>query len=1135
MLLTTHFQMTPTTFTTSLADRLASQVRSAVRTRGRSYFRSGAVVQVGGQDRTIQAEVNGSQPYAVYVGVGEAPDELDASCSCPYFEDRFDICKHIWAVILYADRHGLLSLARGVDSLYLMPDMRFTEGAGDETDAPRPSRFPRRGIWSRNGSRRGKHLRPAPPPWQHALSHVLRTEKAPTAEDRLDPDTRQILYLIDTHAFPRRVSVTVATRERKMDGSWGKPRPWRVNDDTPGRVPDPRDAEILSLLLGSDLSHHGYSGSYYSSFRHSYVHSRGESLYFLRRPTEAALLERMCRTDRCFLPPADGEEPAPLRWDDRPAWELRLAVEEAESDRSFRMHGRLVRPRPGAPEGGDESVSLDDPRLRIGNAVAFFGTLAAPAALAGEAWTNLGASREPIEIPSGDREAFLEQLLTLPAAPPLDLPPSLHVETVRLDPVPLLTIDEPVRRRATNPLLVAQLRFRYAAQVVEHGQAGPRLYDPSKRRLLLRNLDSEGESVRRLAEVGFRVPRYRSERDTPFTLPAKRLGPAVRTLVAEGWVVEAKGKVCRTPGEFRLEVTSGIDWFDLDGSLEYGDMRATLPELLRAAAAGEGFVRLGDGTIGLLPEDWMARYGLLGSLGTKHGDRLRFSGAHVSVLDALLETLPETRYDKRFAHARRRLARSGGIPPASPPRTFRGRLREYQKEGLGWMEFLRDFGFGGCLADDMGLGKTVQVLALLDSRRRRRPRGEPNLPSLAVVPRSVLWNWHDEAARFTPRLRVTVYAGVERKPSFKHTDLVLTTYGTLHRDIVQLQKILFDYVVLDEAQAVKNPRTGRAKAVRLLQARYRLALSGTPIENHLGELWSLFEFLNPRMLGSASGFQKLAGGNGRNGDIGAEGPSLVARAVRPFILRRTKKQVAPELPERSEQTIMCELKGNQLRHYHELRDHYRASLMRKVEEVGLNRSKIHVLEALLRLRQAACHPGLIDPGFREEAGAKIEALVPKLLEIVEEGNKALVFSQFTRFLALVREQLDRAGVVYEYLDGRTRKREDKVARFQEDPDCPLFLISLKAGGLGLNLTAAGYVFLLDPWWNPAVEAQAIDRAHRIGQTRQVFAYRLIARDTVEERILELQDAKRDLAASIITEDRGLMQKLRPEDLDVLLS
>jgi SNF2 family DNA or RNA helicase len=245
--------------------------------------------------------------------------------------------------------------------------------------------------------------------------------------------------------------------------------------------------------------------------------------------------------------------------------------------------------------------------------------------------------------------------------------------------------------------------------------------------------------------------------------------------------------------------------------------------------------------------------------------------------------------------------------------------------------------------------------------------------------------------------------------------------------------------------------------------------------------------------------------------------------------------VAPELPERSEQIIVCELKGKQLLRYRELRDHYREALRQKVDADGLNRSKIQVLEALLRLRQAACHPALINPELREEPGAKIETLLPLLREVIEEGHKALVFSQFTRFLALVREHLDREGIVYEYLDGRTRNREEKVARFQTDPDCPLFLISLKAGGLGLNLTAADYVFLLDPWWNPAVEAQAIDRAHRIGQTRHVFGYRLIARDTVEERILELQNAKRELAASIITEDRSLMQKLRPEDLELLLS
>jgi len=471
-----------------------------------------------------------------------------------------------------------------------------------------------------------------------------------------------------------------------------------------------------------------------------------------------------------------------------------------------------------------------------------------------------------------------------------------------------------------------------------------------------------------------------------------------------------------------------------------------------------------------------------------------------------------------------------GIRAGEQPAGFVGHLRDYQRDGVGWMDFLRRFSFGGCLADDMGVGKTAQVLALLEARLASR---DSTGPSLVVVPKSLVFNWKQEAARFTPRIRVLDHTGLARDVhTFSDYDLVLTTYGTLRRDAAEFKDIEFDYVVLDEAQAIKNPGTESAKAARLLRGRNRLALSGTPVENHLGELWSIFEFLNPGMLGAASVF-KLAGGAARNPS--EETRHLLAHALRPFILRRTKEQVARELPPKSEQTLYCELETAQRKLYNELRLHYRNTLLQKVAAQGLAKSKIQVLEALLRLRQAACHPALIDPKRRNDSSAKMDVLIEHLEEVVAEGHKALVFSQFTSLLALVKERLDESSMVYEYLDGATRDRQQRVERFQNDPACKLFLISLKAGGLGLNLTAAEYVFLLDPWWNPAVEAQAVDRAHRIGQKRQVFAYRLIARDTVEEKILQLQSSKRDLAAAIISEDNSLIRDLKREDLELLLS
>jgi SNF2 family DNA or RNA helicase len=435
------------------------------------------------------------------------------------------------------------------------------------------------------------------------------------------------------------------------------------------------------------------------------------------------------------------------------------------------------------------------------------------------------------------------------------------------------------------------------------------------------------------------------------------------------------------------------------------------------------------------------------------------------------------------------------------------------------------------------VGKTAQVLALLESRRELRAQAQVQAPSLVVVPKSLIFNWKQEVQRFTPQLRVLDYTGAARsstreKDEFSLYDVILTTYGTLRRDALHFKDRIFDYVILDEAQAIKNRNTESAKAARLLRANHRLALSGTPVENHLGELWSLFEFLNPGMLGTAGVFS-LTGASRLAAD--GEARKLLARALRPFILRRTKEEVAKELPAKIEQTIYCEMETRQRTLYNELRDHYRGALLRKIGDEGIKKSKIQVLEALLRLRQAACHPGLVNRKLVKDPSAKLDVLMEQLRAVLEEGHKALVFSQFTSLLTIVRASLASDGIEYEYLDGKTTDRQARVERFQQDPSCRLFLISLKAGGVGLNLTAADYVFILDPWWNPAVEAQAVDRTHRIGQERQVFAYRLIARDTVEEKVLQLQETKRNLADAIIGAENSLIRDLTRDDIELLLS
>jgi superfamily II DNA or RNA helicase len=940
------------------------------------------------------------------------------------------------------------------------------------------------------------------------------------------PEGRELLYVVDAPATTAHngLFVEVDYRDPRKRGGWTQPR--RLGLHQAAMPPEPRDRQILALLGGARdpdrlwLDEHAYGAA---SHR-----------YLVPAALQETLMPLLCATGRCWLRPVGPDaELGPLGWDDGEAWTCALGVQLDAKTGFYAMRAWLGR--------GGERMELSAPRLLVAGGLVFTDDRVARLDDGGIfAWIAHLREHRSLRVPQPQAAAFLESLLRLPRVPRIELPEELRYEEVSLAPQPRLRIRAAPSHWGSQRLR-ASLGFNYGGARVAAGQEQAGVFDAAQRRFLIRDRAAEGAAAARLRQLGFgERPVRAGERWRPaFDLPARDLPRAIGQLVRDGWHVEADGRLYRQPGSFNIEVTSGVDWFELHGSVAFGSAVVPLPELLAAVRRRESTVVLGDGSFGVLPEEWLRRSSALAGLGTPALDHVRFARTQVGLLDALLSTLPASSCDAVFARAREELARFDGITPHPAPPGFVGALRGYQQEGLGWLHFLQRFGFGGCLADDMGLGKTVQVLALLEARRSERESaaGEHAGPraSLVVVPKSLVFNWKQEALRFAPKLRVLDHTGAGRlRPGehFDDHDVVLTTYGTLRRDAPELKDLRFDYVILDEAQAIKNAATESAKAVRLLTAAHRLALSGTPVQNHLGELWSLFEFLNPGVLGAASAFG--ADGAGAR-TLAPDTLTLVARGLRPFILRRTKEQVARDLPAKTEQTVYCELDAEQRKLYDELRDHYRARLLRKVGRDGLNRSKIQVLEALLRLRQAACHPGLLDRARLGDSSAKLDVLLPRLAEVREEGHKALVFSQFTSLLAIVRGELDRAGIVHEYLDGRTRDRAARVERFQTDPDCRVFLVSLKAGGLGLNLTAAEYVFLLDPWWNPAVEAQAIDRTHRIGQTEPVFAYRLIARGTVEEKVLELQETKRALADSIIAADESLIRTLTREDLELLLS
>jgi superfamily II DNA or RNA helicase len=944
---------------------------------------------------------------------------------------------------------------------------------------------------------------------------------------------REILYVVDIAGTLSQggLILDVCYRDPRKRGGWTQVRRLSLERRQLRALPDPDDRRLLALLAGGRdpdrlwmENHPTYGGT--------------GSHYLIPAELYQSLLPLLCATGRCHLRGVTEVEPLPLTWDDGLPWTFSLDVRTKPGAAHYLVTGCLRR--------GPERLDLSAPKLIVGGGLVFTDERVARLDDGGAfAWIAHLSEHGSVRVPVPQASRFIEALLELPRVPPLELPEELRYEEVSVVPRPRLRI-RPGPPEWGPKRLRGELSFDYDGIVVLADHLGAGVFEAARRRFIVRDTAAERHAATHLGEVGFREASW-SRSYAPKTSPAvatRDLPRAVSRLVKEGWHVEADGKLYRQAGAWSVEVTSGVDWFDLAGTVEFGDTTAQLPALLAALRRGESTVLLGDGTFGILPDEWLKKYGVLAGLGTPTGDQLRFGRTQVGLLDALLSALPEASYDEVFTRAREELLSFDGIKPGDAPAGFTGQLREYQREGLGWLRFLHQFGFGGCLADDMGLGKTVQVLALLESRRAQREAGaaagdggasmRPG-PSLVVVPRSLVFNWKQEAARFTPKLRVLDHTGAGRLfagERFEDYDLVVTTYGTLRHDAPRLQDARFDYVILDEAQAIKNARTESAKAARLLRGDHRLALSGTPVQNHLGELWSLFEFLNPGMLGAAATLG-LDGPAARSPD--ADTRALLARALRPFILRRTKEQVARDLPPKTEQTLLCELDPAQRGLYDELRGHYRAALRTRIGREGIERSKIQILEALLRLRQAACHPGLIDRARVDEGSAKLDVLLPQLAEVREEGHKALVFSQFTSFLAIVRARLDREGVPYEYLDGKTRDRAARVARFQTDPECLLFLVSLKAGGLGLNLTAAEYVFLLDPWWNPAVEAQAIDRTHRIGQSRPVFAYRLIARDTVEEKVLELQETKRALADSIIAADDSLIRTLSRDDLELLLS
>ncbi len=744
-----------------------------------------------------------------------------------------------------------------------------------------------------------------------------------------------------------------------------------------------------------------------------------------------------------------------------------------------------------------------------------------------------------VVIPPSDKPDFMEDVLPGLVKRFRVRSELSSIKAVDATPVPRLYLNE------LNDKLNIELRFAYdGIEVKETSRQGddvssvPELIANEGTCIVVNRKAGEESAFSRLLAARSLISYYRNDGSRnymPSVNPYEWLLKKLPGLKAAGFEIYGQEDLRRhrirsEKPRIGVRVSSGIDWFDMSVEVKFDVGALSFREFIDTVKSGEQYVRLDDGTIGVLPEAWLKKFRRALSVGDADQNALKLSRAHLGLLDDLATAADEFESDRKFAEVRERLRSFTSIRKKPLPKKFEGELRPYQRAGYDWLNFLREFGVGGILADDMGLGKTVQTLCLL---QRVYEEGEKK-PSLIVVPTSPLFNWQKEIERFTPSLKTLVYSGAERRTlqkSFDQFQVILTSYGILRRDVDFLEKREFLYVVLDESQNIKNPISVNAQAVRSLNAEHRLALSGTPVENNLLELWSQFTFLNPGMLGSERTFaENFAKPIEKSADESAS--STLKQMIFPFILRRTKELVATELPPKVESTVYCDMEPEQQRAYEYWRQYYRESILHSIETVGLNRSKMKVLEGLMRLRQVCCHPGLVDLNYRGTAG-KFEAFREMLEDILAEGHKVLVFSQFVKMLEILRQHCEKDGIVYEYLDGSTRNRRERVERFQNDENVKLFLISLKAGGTGLNLTAADYVIHYDPWWNPAVEMQATDRTHRIGQTRQVFSYKLITRETVEEKILALQEKKMALVKNIITTDSGFVKSLTREDVEAL--
>ena len=1070
--------------------------------RGLDYEKRRVVEDVDVNDATAHGRVKGSDPDPYTVTIRLGGEGITSHCTCPAFQKTGQHCKHVAALLITVRNRARAALPRPATPPGGHPHAHpHAQQLGDGSKASR-----------RRDRRRRVQTQQLPVPQSHYTPPMPDASARPTGIGAwLAPDgaVRSLRLEFRVHVRQGGLTVTVLDVDNRVPLLPSVALGWQALSPSGDRAA----LRVLSRFESGNP-------------RHPAVDVRGE---------DAAELLPLLRERRVLLEPALMQ----LRFVDeplRPRFDLELVgaetivskvtFERNSDGRRFQLTGGgWFEGAPGWHVDTSEGVArpLD---VRV-----------SPAALR-------RLVRSPtIAEPSSELVTMitygLPKVATEIGAPLPDL--SQVADVVDLEPT--------FRMKAGGALTEVEVTLTAAygeteVEVRADGLSPPIIILPpqegQKRARCIRvDIAAQQAAVEKLLDLGLEADEggqhFVAHGDDSIQFWSEGVGS-----LPEEWDLyvpeELVGTQVRSkPVAMNARVSSGVDWLAVKVAYESEGVGVDRGELERCLREGKKYVRLSDNSFA--PIDAERVKALLDrevELIVAAGKTGKIPLSHAGRVQELLEHAANSMIAPAAKELFQKLASIDEIKAVKKPKGLKATLRPYQEQGLSWLRFIHEISSGGVLADDMGLGKTLEAIALLLSLKNEEKTEA--LRALIVAPTSVVTNWVREIERFAPMLTTALWHGAGRRDSaneLENSNVIITSYALLRRDIDLLKKLRLDYAILDEAQAIKNPLSATAQAAKELAATRKLALTGTPIENRLSEIWSIFDFVSPGLLGPLPKFEERYARPIEQGN--SERAARLRSIIHPFILRRTKMEVAKDLPPKLEVDKIIDLAPDQKAIYLQVLREVRAQVMGEVEKVGLAKSHIHILAGLTKLRQAACDPRLLGlpREFSHDDSGKLAAMRELVEEVEAGGHKVLIFSQFVSMLKLICSALDEDKIRYEYLDGSTVDRPERIERFQQDPTIPVFLISLKAGGTGLNLTAADTVIHFDPWWNPAVEDQASDRAHRIGQKKVVTVYRLVAAGTIEEKILQLKQRKKDLVNSVLTEDATGEKLLTREDLDDL--